>query len=626
MKQIKKILFAGIVILTAATASMGNTAPVADAGEDQVVGTASKVKLDGRGSYDVDKDRLKYSWSIISKPEGSAPTISKKPAKKPKFTADADGSYVIQLIVYDGTIDSDPDTVTVRVGAENTAPVADAGADQNIHSGSTVTLNGSESSDPDGDNFTYNWSFEYKPEGSNASFSNATLINPKFIADVDGDYIIQLIVNDARIESAPDTVTITATNNSGTLDPAFGESGIVASDVDGSIGEVMTLDSERNIYVVGYDSNGYNDNMLIWKYRSDGTPDTAFGDNGIVVYVGESDSLRYFDRVINRVYRRRHSITLDSAGNIYVAGFGRYSDNDNMLIWKYRSDGTPDTAFGDNGITGYVVNGSGNSITLDSAGNIYVAGFGRYGDNNNMLIWKYRSDGTPDTAFGDNGITGYVNASGNSITLDSAGNIYVAGTVVEYEYNLYGNYTNIATWKYKRDGTPDTAFGDNGMVSWGVRGTMDKEIILSADYGYGIVLDNNENIYVTGNTYSDSGHFGSMVILKYRSEGILDTSFGGNGVVSDWDVYNVGKDIILDSIGNIYVAGTNYQYYRDQDYMHIWKYKSNGMPDTTFGDNGVVIYDDAIGETITLDSAGNIYVAGTGWFHEPTNMLIWKYK
>ena len=104
MKQIKKILFAGIVMLTAATASMGNTAPVADAGEDQIVSSASKVKLDGTGSYDVDKkDKLAYRWTFTRKPPGSAAEFSEVEEKKTKFSADVDGSYVIQLIVNDGT-------------------------------------------------------------------------------------------------------------------------------------------------------------------------------------------------------------------------------------------------------------------------------------------------------------------------------------------------------------------------------------------------------------------------------------------------------------------------------------------------------------------------------------------
>lgn len=92
----------------------------------------------------------------------------------------------------------------------NNPPVADAGSDQNVTIGSLVTLDGSASSDPDGDTLTYNWSFTSRPIGSNAAFSDSTVVNPTFTADVDGTYVISLVVNDGTVDGAPDTVTITA--------------------------------------------------------------------------------------------------------------------------------------------------------------------------------------------------------------------------------------------------------------------------------------------------------------------------------------------------------------------------------------------------------------------------------
>ena len=58
MNYLKMVLLAGTIMLSAATASMGNTAPVSDAGEDQPVSVGSQVKLDGGASYDMDKDKL----------------------------------------------------------------------------------------------------------------------------------------------------------------------------------------------------------------------------------------------------------------------------------------------------------------------------------------------------------------------------------------------------------------------------------------------------------------------------------------------------------------------------------------------------------------------------------------
>lgn len=92
----------------------------------------------------------------------------------------------------------------------NNTPVSNAGTDQNITTGSLVTLDGSGSSDVDGDMLIYNWSFTSRPDGSNAALSDSTVVNPTFTADVDGTYVINLVVNDGTLDSLPNTVTITA--------------------------------------------------------------------------------------------------------------------------------------------------------------------------------------------------------------------------------------------------------------------------------------------------------------------------------------------------------------------------------------------------------------------------------
>ena len=123
MKQIKILLLSSIVMLTAATASMGNTAPVADAGPDQVISSKHNVRLDGTASYDMDRDKLAYKWTFTRKPPGSTAEFTEAKEKKTRFTADIGGSYVIQLIVNDGTVDSEPDSLSVYIDPDTTPPV-----------------------------------------------------------------------------------------------------------------------------------------------------------------------------------------------------------------------------------------------------------------------------------------------------------------------------------------------------------------------------------------------------------------------------------------------------------------------------------------------------------------------
>ncbi len=94
-------------------------------------------------------------------------------------------------------------------GAGNTAPVAHAGADQSAASGATVTLDGSTSSDADGDALTCLWAMTGKPAGSQAVLTGATGPQPSFAADLDGSYVLQLIVNDGSLSSQADSVTVT---------------------------------------------------------------------------------------------------------------------------------------------------------------------------------------------------------------------------------------------------------------------------------------------------------------------------------------------------------------------------------------------------------------------------------
>jgi len=110
---------------------------------------------------------------------------------------------VIQLIVVDAKgLASSADTVTVST--INSAPIADAGPDQSVTSlGTIVTLEG-KSWDPDGDSISYSWIMVSKPAASMAILSNPASANPTFVADVYGDYVIELVVTDGWASSSPD--------------------------------------------------------------------------------------------------------------------------------------------------------------------------------------------------------------------------------------------------------------------------------------------------------------------------------------------------------------------------------------------------------------------------------------
>ncbi len=224
------------------TIATRNSAPVARAGADLSAAVGARVRLDGSGSTDVDGDALTYAWTLIAQPAGSGAALLEADPASPlaEFLLDKPGHYLAQLVVSDGYADSLPDTVAIST--LNSAPRADAGADQTARVGAQVQLDGSASSDPDGDSLAYRWSLTV-PAGSQAALTAITAAATSFAVDKPGTYLAQLIVNDGTTDSAADTVVVSTTNSAPvahagtdrTVDP--GETleldGSASSDADG---------------------------------------------------------------------------------------------------------------------------------------------------------------------------------------------------------------------------------------------------------------------------------------------------------------------------------------------------------------------------------------------------------
>jgi large repetitive protein len=149
----------------------------------------------------------------------------KKPVSGPDDPRDADSNNTLNAI--------DTRLCTLRCTystcATNGVPVAQAGDAVTVSVGGLVTLNGSASSDPDGDVIRYQWSFRTRPSNSQASLTEATSVSPSFIADRAGTFEVTLVVSDGTASGAPSSVTVTALDappvamGIGSITPAEGD-------------------------------------------------------------------------------------------------------------------------------------------------------------------------------------------------------------------------------------------------------------------------------------------------------------------------------------------------------------------------------------------------------------------
>jgi hypothetical protein len=216
---------------------------VADAGPAQSVRVSERVVLDGSRSIDPDGDTLTFRWSLVSTPVASATTLIDAQTVNPSFVIDRPGTFVVQLVMNDGRVDSTPAIVSITT--ENSPPVAKAGAGMSVHVGSHVRLDGSASTDVDGDPLTYEWVLAQRPPGSTATILNADPASPAadFVIDRPGEYVASLIVRDRDSRSAPATTLISTMNSKPVAD--------AGADRSSPVGRAVEIDADASTDVDG---------------------------------------------------------------------------------------------------------------------------------------------------------------------------------------------------------------------------------------------------------------------------------------------------------------------------------------------------------------------------------------
>lgn len=201
--------------VTVATA----TSVVADGGSSiTTTSVGYDVLIDGSASSDADGEPITRSWSLASRPAGSAATLTGSTnGPSVGLSPDVLGDYIVVQMVSDPRGAQSRRSVTVR--ADNRRPTAvlttnatpqslPAAPNVRVPLGTQVTLRGDTSVDADGDTLTYAWFVDSRPTGSTAALSSTSDAAPTFTVDAEGSYVFRLRITDTKAAFSERTVTL----------------------------------------------------------------------------------------------------------------------------------------------------------------------------------------------------------------------------------------------------------------------------------------------------------------------------------------------------------------------------------------------------------------------------------
>ena len=178
-----------------------NQLPVASFTYPSEAFVGEEVTFDASSSIDQDGEIIRYEWET-----GDGNTLFSKIVN---YIYTIKGQFTIKLTVTDdnGATSTIEKIINIITRGENQTPLANAGSDQTVEIGTAVTLDGSASSDPNGDELSYSWT---QLTGKTVSLTDSTAESPRFMANELGIYIFELVVTDEEgLQSTPDTVSIT---------------------------------------------------------------------------------------------------------------------------------------------------------------------------------------------------------------------------------------------------------------------------------------------------------------------------------------------------------------------------------------------------------------------------------
>jgi uncharacterized delta-60 repeat protein len=326
-----------------------------------------------------------------------------------------------------------------------------------------------------------------------------------------------------------------------------------------------------------------------------GDLDTTFGTGGKVligVGTGQNDLTR--------------AMTIDSAGNIYVAGIAASTTSNDFAVIRLLPSGQLDSTFGTGGKKvvdiGTNTNDRAIAMTLDSTGNVYLAGVTDLNTRDQFTVVRLTKAGAIDLLFGasghalvDNPTTS--NDSCCAIALESDGSIFLTGsTVLQGKQNL-----KLAKLTSAGDAT---GFGGVGYATANFNGNSTTTVA--------IIPDVSGDLNLAG-TVAASGNI-DMALIRFDSSGALETGFHSGGAsYADISSLDLSAAMVRDKSGNFYIVGRAGS---PMTGIGIAKFDKLGTLVDDFGTNGVeqlVLPGKTVAyaNDLKIDGDGNLYIAAT---------------
>ena len=373
--------------------------------------------------------------------------------------------------------------------------------------------------------------------------------------------------------------------------------GKVTTDFGGTdYGMSMTVQSDGKILLAGVSDNTF----ALARYNTDGSLDTTFSGDGKVTTSFNGNNIVY-------------GVTVQPDGKILETG-----TNGHFASVRYNPDGSLDTSFSDDGkvTTSFgMYNDGAGGVTVLPGGKILEFGLSFDANHNgNIALVRYNADGSLDTSFSGDGMVttdlGYDENPG-SMVVQTDGKILVAGGTW-WDYNS----SNFFLIRYNADGSLDTGFSSDGIVMTSINNNLNNE-----GFG-GIALQRDGKILAVGESNGD------FVLVRYNSDGSLDGSFSGDGIVTtDLGKHESGWAVTVQSNGKILIAGstatsgggftwegdTTIHLVEGNSDFALVRYNADGSLDTSFGNGGKVTTDfggNDVALSVAVLADGKIVVSG----------------